>query len=750
MADQSDESDESSCAETDACDSELSQGDAAGLIAHADDDGTHDDIFYEGGLQALFREGTTGGGDEGAQLAPPPTVYSDARMVCYYSTCPVEPSLVRQYSHFPGEPADDILCPAEPADTSGSSGSDDEGRGAPCEFMDDEAVESDDSDEVAAREAHAAARLARKTARFNRDVDWLVRDKAYQRGPAVRALHTASGDVTKALQSLDFRWRNGSCIKRSRSVTPPDESGSVVSGIGDTALKPVSPGRVSKRSCAATDSQPNGGRLADQESPDAVQTDDNTPVSGEFTGVEVCSAARVTPDVDSTSGAVLTGSVSTVCTVSPALEQSVVDAPDAVSVHDESDVAWDEIVPFFDTPAGSLSSDRPSSDDSRDSGDQRIADDEIFHSWTTNGGYAGPGSGFGSDADDLGSGRGSGSGSDADGSGPSCAPCIDRDEPVSCSGAPTEGISCDRPSSAGSVRGDFISVRHALELVNRGGSTEISLAQVTFSIWRVMLTGGPGSAKTLAVQHLPAVLEAAGFLVFSTHEAATHLLQFTTIDPADTVRFQSALLQYQLQSEDAALDRAADAICAWPRESSRRYVGVILLTDRGGGDGKYFSTDAAWQFTLRQAGATEADILQRYTQIIHMRTPDPSMFPTVVNHDGTPANAVRMHGPAESMRICQLIADGVYRRNAHWVDVPAYANLTYKLAHVVRAIALVRPRRFGFQYGMAEELVHRYWHIFCATNAASGPGTVTTAAAAAVTARAAVMAHATTGCAQHI
>ena len=53
-------------------------------------------------------------------------------------------------------------------------------------------------------------------------------------------------------------------IKRSRSVTPPDESGSVVSGIGDTALKPVSPGRVSKRSCAATDSQPNGGRLADR------------------------------------------------------------------------------------------------------------------------------------------------------------------------------------------------------------------------------------------------------------------------------------------------------------------------------------------------------------------------------------------------------------------------------------------------------------------------------------------------------
>eukprot|EP01047_Picozoa_sp_COSAG01_P117719 COSAG01_NODE_46384_length_400_cov_2.727575_2_plen_33_part_01 len=33
-------------------------------------------------------------------------------------------------------------------------------------------------------------------------MDWLVRDKAYQRGPAVRALHTASGDVTKALQSL--------------------------------------------------------------------------------------------------------------------------------------------------------------------------------------------------------------------------------------------------------------------------------------------------------------------------------------------------------------------------------------------------------------------------------------------------------------------------------------------------------------------------------------------------------------------
>jgi hypothetical protein len=183
----------------------------------------------------------------------------------------------------------------------------------------------------------------------------------------------------------------------------------------------------------------------------------------------------------------------------------------------------------------------------------------------------------------------------------------------------TQRLSSGIQTQAELCNGKLTAIRTALSAVNTHGYANytrpaalVGQTPVNFSIWRVMLTGGPGAGKTYAIEHLPAVLESAEFLVFTSSEGATHVMENTNINPNDVVPFQTTLFRYILSAEQDSLDAAAHAIANWPTHSDRRHVAILLLTDRGCADGKFFTDETHWNTVLSNEGVTETAMLHRY------------------------------------------------------------------------------------------------------------------------------------------
>lgn len=131
------------------------------------------------------------------------------------------------------------------------------------------------------------------------------------------------------------------------------------------------------------------------------------------------------------------------------------------------------------------------------------------------------------------------------------------------------------------------------------------------TIWKFVLTGGPGGGKTTGIPILKQFLEEKGFKVFIVPEAATIVNSQMELKSKDIplYHFQVALIETELYLENIAFKFA-----------SQIEQDVILLLDRAILDTKAYMSDKNFTKILNEKGLTETEVLNRYDAIFHMVT----------------------------------------------------------------------------------------------------------------------------------
>lgn len=138
------------------------------------------------------------------------------------------------------------------------------------------------------------------------------------------------------------------------------------------------------------------------------------------------------------------------------------------------------------------------------------------------------------------------------------------------------------------------------------------------TVFRIVLTGGPGAGKTTSLAHIQDRLENLGFKVFIVPEAATLLLNggFRIIRDnfREHIHFQVSLLTMQVTNEDLFF-KAAE------RFAAREGKSCVVICDRGVLDAKGFMTETEWDAVLDATGSTTSQLRdKRYDAVIHLES----------------------------------------------------------------------------------------------------------------------------------
>ena len=122
----------------------------------------------------------------------------------------------------------------------------------------------------------------------------------------------------------------------------------------------------------------------------------------------------------------------------------------------------------------------------------------------------------------------------------------------------------------------------------------------------VVLTGGPCGGKSSLLEALRERTHLGGRVLYFVPEAATILIN-DGLDPADTMRFQNAVLSLQLKLEGEALSAAHAS-----------GVPSVVVCDRGTMDGAAYCTSAQFDDIVAAHGYKRADMLFRYDLVVHL------------------------------------------------------------------------------------------------------------------------------------
>lgn len=131
-------------------------------------------------------------------------------------------------------------------------------------------------------------------------------------------------------------------------------------------------------------------------------------------------------------------------------------------------------------------------------------------------------------------------------------------------------------------------------------------------MYKIALTGGPGSGKSTCLSKLERSLSERGYKVFIVPETATELIP-NGIYPSDVLPlldFQRIVLEKQIHKEKI-YDEIANF---WPSED------VIILYDRTVLDGMVFVKEDEFKNLLKNQNLTLLSALERYDMVIHLIT----------------------------------------------------------------------------------------------------------------------------------
>lgn len=131
------------------------------------------------------------------------------------------------------------------------------------------------------------------------------------------------------------------------------------------------------------------------------------------------------------------------------------------------------------------------------------------------------------------------------------------------------------------------------------------------TVWKFVLTGGPGGGKTTGIPTLKKFFENKGFKVFTIPEAATIVVSQLGLNPTDLslYDFQNAIIETGFYLEDVVLKLA-----------NLFEQDVIILYDRALLDNKAYMPYQDFLKAIKEKGFSEQDIINRYDAVFHLVT----------------------------------------------------------------------------------------------------------------------------------
>jgi predicted ATPase len=190
---------------------------------------------------------------------------------------------------------------------------------------------------------------------------------------------------------------------------------------------------------------------------------------------------------------------------------------------------------------------------------------------------------------------------------------------------------------------------------------------------KVVITGGPGSGKTVITARLAAEQPDRIALV---PEAATQVYTIlrTRWDKLDLAgRHDAQRRMYRLQLEQES-------------RLAAEHVTRTLLLDRGTVDGAAYWPEGPEAF-WRDVGTTHARELSRYDAVILLDT-----AATLGLYDGDASNACRFEDTEAAIAAGNILRL-LYKDHPRLVEVPAFVNLDDKIAAVRKVIEAVTATR---------------------------------------------------------
>jgi predicted ATPase len=185
------------------------------------------------------------------------------------------------------------------------------------------------------------------------------------------------------------------------------------------------------------------------------------------------------------------------------------------------------------------------------------------------------------------------------------------------------------------------------------------------NIFRIVLTGGPCGGKSTALVGMAAAFRNRGLDCVTLPEVATIVknagFEYPAAGPHALLHtFEATILSLSLSLEDRMLELAA----ARQREMATPRACVLLL-DRGILDIKAYCPPTLWRDLLRAEGLSDAALLHRYDQVLHLVTAADGAqeFYTLAN------NAARTEDLACARKMDRAVLD-VYQQHAHRIVVP--------------------------------------------------------------------------------
>lgn len=130
------------------------------------------------------------------------------------------------------------------------------------------------------------------------------------------------------------------------------------------------------------------------------------------------------------------------------------------------------------------------------------------------------------------------------------------------------------------------------------------------TVWRIVITGGPGAGKSSAIERLKTVFTEQGYRVLVIAETATELIQggLCPWNCPSILSFQSRLFSLQRQKEDLFFQAPADT----PEQR------CLIILDRGLMDGKAYLKEEEFEEILDRNQLSEQEICSRYDAVFHL------------------------------------------------------------------------------------------------------------------------------------